>query len=62
VTAAGEVPLGRACRSLASLKWNLLRNGLRGRLQLRIQTWSAIVASLVLGLVGLAASPAWAVR
>lgn len=51
----GEVSLGRACRSLASLKWNLLRNGLRGRLQLRLQTWTSLVASSVLGLFGLAA-------
>ncbi|UDY37106.1 hypothetical protein [Dermatobacter hominis] len=55
MTAAGEVSLGRACRSLASLKWNLLRNGLRGRMQLRLQTWSSIVASTVLGLFGLTA-------
>ncbi len=50
----GQVSLGRACRALASLKWNLLRNGLRGRMQLRIQTWSALVASVLLGLFGLA--------
>jgi ABC-2 type transport system permease protein len=55
VNAADEISLGRACRSLASLKWNLLRNGLRGRMQLRVQTWSSIVASTVLGLFGLAA-------
>ncbi len=51
----GEVSLARACRSLASLKWNLLRNGLRGRMQLRLQTWTSLVASTVLGLFGLAA-------
>lgn len=50
-----EVPLGRACRALMSLKWNLLRNGLRGRLQLRVQTLLSLVASVLLGLFGFAA-------
>lgn len=50
----GQVSLGRACRALASLKWNLLVNGLRGRMQLRVQTIAAIVASVLLGLFGLA--------
>lgn len=38
-----------------SLKWNLLWNGLTGRMQLRVQTWMSIVTSLVLGLFGFAA-------
>ena len=60
----GQVSLGRACRALASLKWNLLRNGLRGRMQLRIQTWSALVASVlaVAVLVGAAAAKAPVLR
>ena len=55
MTAAGEVTLGRACRSLMSLKWNLLLNGLRGRMQLRVQTIVSLLASVALGLFGLAA-------
>lgn len=51
----GEVDLGRACRTLVSLKWNLLRNGLTGRVQLRVQTWMSLVTSLLLGLFGFAA-------
>ncbi len=50
----GEVSLGRACRTLARLKWNLLLNGLRGRLQLRVQTVISLVASVLLGLFGMA--------
>lgn len=52
---AGEVSLGRACRVLMSLKWNLLRNGLTGRMQLRVQTWLSLVTSVLLGLFGFAA-------
>lgn len=52
---AGSVSLGRACRCLVSLKWNLLRNGLTGRLQIRVQTWLSLVTSALLGVFGLAA-------
>jgi len=38
-----------------SLKWNLLRNGLTGRMQLRVQTWLSLVTSVLLGLFGFAA-------
>ncbi len=55
MSTAGEVSLGRACRSLASLKWNLLLNGLRGRMQLRVQTLISLLASTLLGLFALAA-------
>ncbi len=40
---------------MVGLKWNLLRNGLTGRMQLRVQTWMSLVASLLLGLFGFAA-------
>ncbi len=52
--ASGEVSLGRACRTLARLKWNLLVNGLRGRLQLRVQTIVSLLASVLLGCFGMA--------
>jgi len=51
----GEVPLGRVVRSLVWLKWTLLISGLRGRMQLRVQTWLSLVASVLLGLFGMAA-------
>lgn len=35
-----------------AIKWNLLRNGLTGRMQLRVQTWMALGASLLLGIFG----------